>query len=99
MRPATALKYLLPHGIATLGFLLAFAWMAHVGSNRTLPDLYLALAGYAASLAALAASLLFLVKFLRQPGARSCWPWLLVHAAALVLVVFLGVSWFGYHLA
>lgn len=99
MRPATALKFLLPHGIAVLCFVLANAWMLHIGTNRSLPDLYLAVAGYAASIAALVSSLLFLIKLLQQPAFRSRWPWIMVHVAALAFLAFLGMSWFGNHLA
>ncbi len=98
MRLATALKFLAPHGLAVLCFLLAFAWMLHIGSNRSLPDLYLAVAGYAASIAALVSSLLFLFKVWGQPVIRTRLVWLMAHVSALTLLIFLGMSWFGHHL-
>lgn len=99
MRLPLPAKLLLPHAIAALCFALSFAWWAHVGSNRTLPDLYLAIAGYVATTAAVVASLLLLVRVLSGAEQHARWLWLLAHLAALALLASLGSSWLGGHLA
>ncbi len=90
---------LLPHGLAVVLFLLSDGWQLQVGNNRSLPDLYLAIAGAVALALALVASLTLCVRLATRPEERRRWPWLLVHAGALLLGLLLAGSWIGSHLA
>jgi hypothetical protein len=90
---------LLPHALSAWCFLAAYAWMTHAGSNRTAPDLYLGMAGYALGAAALVASG---VAFARHPWG-SGWArgaaWLAAHVAAVAGLLVLGVAWLALHIA
>ncbi len=90
---------LIPYAIAILAFLAAFAWIVHVGTNRSDPDLYLGVTGFLALAAALIATLVVLLRLVLKRETRGQWPWLLVHAAALAAALLLAHYWLGAHIA
>lgn len=98
MSHRSQLWFLLPHGISAVCFGLAFVWLFHAGTNRTMPDLYLAIAGFVALAAAAVATVVGVVVAVRV-GAGRFWPWILVHPAALAVVLVIAGSWIGAHLA
>ena len=89
---------LLPHALSTASFAGAFAWMWHVGTNRSEPDLYLGIAGFAALAAALIVSLGAMFVQVRK-GIGRTWPWTLAHLAGLVPPLALAHNWMGSHIA
>ena len=89
---------LLPHALSGTAFAAAFAWIRHVGTNRSEPDLILGIAGFVALTAALIASIAAAVMHVRK-GLRRSWPWLLAHGVGLALTLALASSWLGAHIA
>ncbi|MEM7444704.1 MAG: hypothetical protein AAF414_15385 [Pseudomonadota bacterium] len=89
---------LLPHALSCVFFAVAFGWMAIVQTNRSLPDLSLAIAGYIALVVAVLASVIAAWQILAKPARRHLWPWLLVHIGALMVCLALGSEWFAHHL-
>ncbi|HUT50844.1 MAG TPA: hypothetical protein VM325_16050 [Alphaproteobacteria bacterium] len=98
MKRSTQLWFLLPHAISAACFAAAFAWLFSVGTNRTLPVLYLGIVGFVALAAALIATIAGTVSVIRH-GIGRYWPWLLAHLAGLALALVLAGSWIGAHLA
>lgn len=92
-------KLLIPHACAAVSFAAAYGWMRHVGTNRSLPDLYLGVAGYVFGLAAIAASAVAVAIVLAKRDQRHRWGWLMAHLAMLVLIAMQGSSWIAMHLA
>jgi hypothetical protein len=90
---------LLPHALSALCFLAAHAWMTHAGSNRTAPDLYFGLAGYALAVVALVASAVALARHPWGSGWRRGAAWLAAHVAAVAGLLFLGLAWLALHIA
>ena len=77
-------------------FVGAFVWIAIVGTNRSMPDLYLGIVGFAALLAALLFSIAaVIIVFRRDP---KQWPWLIAHLGGVALASALGFGWMGAHL-
>ena len=99
MKRSTPIVLLAPHALACVLFVTASIWMEFIQTNRSAPDLYLAIAGFVALAAAVLASLFFLGLVIVRPEARRGWPWLMVHLGALVLVAAMASEWFGTHLA
>ena len=89
---------LLPHALSATAFAAAFAWIWHVGTNRSEPDLILGIAGFVALAVALIVSIAAAAAHLRK-GLRHSWPWLLAHAAGLGLALALASRWLGAHIA
>ncbi len=98
MKRSPQLWFLVPHAVSVVCFAAAFGWMFIVGTNRSNPDLYLAIAGFLALAAALVSSIAGVVIVLRK-GAGRHWPWLLAHLCGLALVLALASSWLGAHIA
>ena len=98
MKRSSRLRFLAPHAVSVACFFAAFAWLFAVGANNTLPDLYLAIAGFVALAAALIASITACV-ILIWSGEGRYWLWLLAHLGALVLALALASIWIGAHLA
>ncbi len=92
-------KLLIPHFCAAVSFAAAYAWMRHVGDNRSIPDLCLGIAGYGFGLAAIVASAVAVGLVLARADQRARWGWLLAHFAMLVLIAVGGSSWIAMHLA
>lgn len=90
---------LVPHALSLAAFLAAFAVIAIADTNRLLVDLWLGIAGYVLGLLGVAATLLAVVIVIVDAAARPAWPWLLVHLAALGLVVWAAVWWLALHMA
>ena len=99
MKQSTPFLLLMPHALSCVFFITAFVWMDIAETNRSEPDLYLAIAGFGALVLAALASLFLLGLIIAKPETRSGWPWLLVHLAAMVLVAAMGGEWLGSHLA
>jgi len=98
MKKSPHIWLLLPHALSPMLFGGAILWMSVTGSNRTLPDLYLAIGGLAALGVAVLTSIAGWVIVFRQ-GALEQWPWLLAYPLALLAGVSAGMAWFGAHLA
>jgi len=98
MRYATQLWLLLPHAVSALCFGAAFAWASYVGSNRTMPDLYLGVAGFLALAVALVTTVVAVVLVFRH-GNRRFWPWLSIHLGAVCIAFLIAVGWMGAHIA
>jgi len=92
------LLLLLPHAAAIACFQAALAWMRHVGTNRSDTDFNLAMTGLGMLAAAILATTAVYVIVFRH-GARRYWPWLVVHTAAVVAVLYFAGDWYGHHLA
>lgn len=90
---------LVPQVLAAALFVAAGLVMGEAGTNRTLADLYLGVAGFVFAIAALAATLLALGLVLARPAERPRWRWLLVHGALVALVLTQGSEWLATHLA
>ena len=90
---------LIPHVTAIVLFGTAALWMGHVGTNRSMPDLYLALCGYPFGLGAIAATMVAVLLVISRREPRRRWPWLAAHAVVLAIVVAQGASWLGRHIA
>lgn len=90
---------LIPHALSVACFAAASIWMSIVQTNRSDPDLYLAIIGYASLAIALLATIVAFWRVLPRPETRRAWPWLLAHVAGLVLAAWLGSNWIGSHLA
>jgi hypothetical protein len=80
MRNTVQLWLLLPHTLSAACFAAAFAWASYIGTNRTMPDLYLAIGGFGTLVAAVIATIVALI-FVFKSGVRRFWPWLSVHLA------------------
>lgn len=92
------LLLLLPHAASIACFQAALAWMRHVGTNRSEIDFNLAMGGVVLlGLAVLAAVWGFFIVV--QHDERRYWPWLIVHVAAVGVVIYFAGDWFGHHLA
>lgn len=98
MRQATQLWLLLPHAISALCFGAAFAWAFHAGTNRTMPDLYLGIAGFVGLAAALVTTVVAVVLVFRH-GVRRSWPWLSIHLGAVCVAFLIADGWMGAHIA
>ncbi len=98
MMPARHLWLLLPHALSAACFGAAFAWLFHAGTNRTLPDLYLAIGGFVALAAAVVATIVAVVLVFRS-GARRFWPWLSIHLGVLCIAFLIAGEWLGAHVA
>lgn len=92
-------KLLIPHLCAAALFLGAHAWARAVGTNRSMADLYLATAGFGFAIGAVVATLLAAALVIARREHRAGWPWLLVHAALLALVLAQGSASIATHLA
>lgn len=98
MTSARQLWLLLPHAISAACFAAAFGWLSIAGTNRTMPDLYLAIGGFVALGAAVIATIVGVAIAFRR-GVRRSWPWILVHLAAVCVLVLTAGEWIGAHLA
>lgn len=98
MKSALQLWLLLPHAISAACFAAAFAWLSIAGTNRTMPDLYLAIGGFVALGAAVIATIAGVAIVFRK-GVRRLWPWILVHLAAVCVLLLTAGGWIGAHLA
>lgn len=98
MKHATQLWLLVPHALSVACFGAAFAWFAYIGSNRTMPDLYLGTAGYVALAAAVITTLVAIVLVFKA-GVRRFWPWMVIHLAAVCVAFLIAGSWLGAHIA
>jgi uncharacterized membrane protein len=90
---------LIPHVVSCVCFAAAFVWMGIVETNRSEPDLYLAVAGYIALAFAVIASFIAFWRVFTRPEASRAWPWIGLHIAGLVLAAYLAIDWFGSHIA
>ncbi len=88
---------LAPHAASVAFFVAAFVWMLIVGTNRSQPDLNLAIVGYVALPVALVTTIAWCFTAFRQ-GVRRIWPWLLGHLGGLALALALAAVWLGAHL-
>lgn len=92
-------RLLIPHVLAIAAFGAAYAWMRHVGNNRSMVDLYLGASGYFLGFAAFATSAAAVILVLIHRDQRARWPWLLAHLGLLVVVFAQGFTWLAMHLA
>jgi len=98
MKHTTQLWLLSPHTVSVVCFAAAFAWIMQVGTNRSMPDLTLGIAGFVALGVALLTTIAGVVAVFRY-GVAQYWPWLLAHVAALALALAIAFGWLGAHLA
>ncbi|MCB9947811.1 MAG: hypothetical protein H6842_08275 [Rhodospirillaceae bacterium] len=98
MKTVSQLWFFLPHALSSACFAAAFAWMWHVGTNRTEPDRLLGYAGFIVLALALLASIIAAIALING-GLRRTWPWLLAHVAGLVVPLALASGWLGAHIA
>ena len=98
MTTRSQLWFVFPHLLACACFAAAFYWMSVVGNNRSKPDLYLAIGGFAATVVALAATVGVAVIVIRRYRGRG-WPWLGLHAAGLAGALALANAWMAAHIA
>ncbi len=98
MKRSSQLWCLAPHAVSIACFAAAFVWMSIEGTNRSNPDLNLAIVGYLALAAALISSVVVGFVVFRK-GARRQWPWLLAHLGGLALALMLASRWLGSHMA
>jgi uncharacterized membrane protein YhaH (DUF805 family) len=75
------------------------AWMRQVGTNRSAPDLYLGMVGYAFAALAVIATIAALALHPWRAGGRRGAFWLALHVAALAGVLCLATLWLALHLA
>ena len=99
MQRSTPFLLLIPHALSCICFISGFVWMDIAQTNHSEPDLYLAITGFAALALAVLASLILLGLIIAKLEARSGWPWLLVHLAAIVVLAVMGGEWLGSHMA
>ena len=97
MKHTTQLWLLSPHAVSLVCFAAAFVWIMQVGTNRSMPDLYLGITGFVALGVALLTTIAGIVIVFRH-GVGKYWPWLLAHLAALALALAIAFGWLGAHL-
>lgn len=90
---------LVPHGLAAAAFVGAFAAMHVTGTNRSDPDRWLGVAGYALSLLALLATAVMLFLFPYKAAVKWEWAAFAAHFLLLIALAVLGVLWIAFHLA
>jgi hypothetical protein len=98
MKPARQLWLLVPHALSAVCFGTAFAWRSAVGTNRTEPDLYLAVAGLVALAIAVVATIVGVALVFRI-DVRRYWPWISIHLAAVCVAFLIAGDWLGAHIA
>jgi hypothetical protein len=80
-------------------FGFAFAWMAHVGTNRSLVDLNAGIAGFVLLGVGLLATVWLLISFPWRTAVMAQFLLLALHGGLLVLAVLAAHGWLGAHIA